>query len=156
MSGFEPGTVRVELDICPLKIDNGTGFSSSNVVSLHQNCSTNNPYSLIHSQNNSLKKNEKRQRLEPSKRNCPHEDESSKKTCTLILCRSQWPRGLRHRSAAAARLLRLWVRIPPEAWMFVCYECCVLSGRGLYDELITRPEESYRLWCDVLCDLETS
>jgi hypothetical protein len=28
------------------------------------------------------------------------------------LCRSQWPRGLRCRSAAA-RLLRLWVRIPP-------------------------------------------
>jgi hypothetical protein len=30
----------------------------------------------------------------------------------------------------------------------------VLSGRGLYDELITRPEESYRLWCVVVCDLE--
>jgi len=40
--------------------------------------------------------------------------------------------------------------------MFVCYECCVLSGRGLCDELITRPEESYRLWCVVVCDLETS
>jgi len=31
-----------------------------------------------------------------------------------------------------------------------------LSGRGLWDELITRPEESYRLWCVVVCDLETS
>jgi len=31
-----------------------------------------------------------------------------------------------------------------------------LSGRGLCDELITRPEESYRLWCVVVCDLETS
>jgi len=30
----------------------------------------------------------------------------------------------------------------------------VLSGRGLCDELITRPEESYRLWCLVVCDLE--
>jgi len=30
----------------------------------------------------------------------------------------------------------------------------VLSGRGLCDELITRPEESYRLWCVVVCDLE--
>jgi len=30
-----------------------------------------------------------------------------------------------------------------------------LSGRGLCDELITRPEESYRLWCVVVCDLET-
>ena len=70
-------------------------------------------------------------------------------------CRSQWPRGLRPRSAAA-RLLRLWVRIPPEAWIFVCCECCVLSGKGLCDALITRPEESYRLWCVVVCDLETS
>jgi len=31
-----------------------------------------------------------------------------------------------------------------------------LSGRGLCEELITRPEESYRLWCVVVCDLETS
>ena len=40
--------------------------------------------------------------------------------------------------------------------MFVCCECCVLSGRGLCDELITRTEESYRLCCVVVCDLETS
>ena len=40
--------------------------------------------------------------------------------------------------------------------MDVCCECCVLSGRGLCDELIIRPEESYRLWCVVVCDLETS
>jgi hypothetical protein len=32
----------------------------------------------------------------------------------------------------------------------------VLSGIGLCDELITRPEKSYRLWCIVVCDLETS
>jgi len=31
-----------------------------------------------------------------------------------------------------------------------------LNCRGLCDELITRPEESYRLWSVVLCDLETS
>ena len=73
----------------------------------------------------------------------------------LYTCRSQWPRGLSRRSAAA-RLLGLWVRIPPGAWMFVCCECCVLSGRGLCDKLITRPEESYRLWCVAVCDLETS
>jgi len=66
-----------------------------------------------------------------------------------LTCWSQWPRGLRRRSATA-RLLRSWVRIPPGAWMFVCCECCVLSGRGLCDELITRPEESYRLWCIVV------
>ena len=35
-----------------------------------------------------------------------------------------------------------------------CRECRVLSGRGLCDELITRPEESYLLWCVVVCDLE--
>jgi hypothetical protein len=56
----------------------------------------------------------------------------------------------------AAHLLRLWVRIPPGAWTSVHCECCVLSGTGLCDELITRPEESYRLWCIVVCDLETS
>ena len=32
----------------------------------------------------------------------------------------------------------------------------VLSGRGLCDELITRPEKSYWLWCVVVCDLETT
>jgi len=32
----------------------------------------------------------------------------------------------------------------------------VLSGRGLCDELITRPEESFRQCCVVVCDLETS
>jgi len=68
-------------------------------------------------------------------------------------CRSQWSLDLRHRSAAA-RLLRSWVRIPLGAWMFVCCECPVLSGRGLCDELITRPED-YRLQCVVVCDLET-
>ena len=31
----------------------------------------------------------------------------------------------------------------------------MLSGRGLCDELITRSEESYRLCCVVVCDLET-
>ena len=40
--------------------------------------------------------------------------------------------------------------------MFVSCECYVLSGRGLCDELITRPEESYRLWCVIVCDLEAS
>jgi hypothetical protein len=54
----------------------------------------------------------------------------------------------------AAHMLRPWVRIPPGAWMFVCCECRVLSGRGLCDELITRLDESYWLWCVVVCDLE--
>jgi hypothetical protein len=37
------------------------------------------------------------------------------------------------------------------AWMSVC---CVLSGKGLCDELITRPEESDRVWC--VCHHESS
>jgi hypothetical protein len=60
--------------------------------------------------------------------------------------------GPLRRRSAAARMLRLWVRIPPGAWTFIC---CVLSGRRLCDDLITRPEESYRLWCFVVCGLET-
>ena len=31
--------------------------------------------------------------------------------------------------------------------MSVSCECCVLSGRGLCEGLIPRPEESYRVWC---------
>jgi hypothetical protein len=70
------------------------------------------------------------------------------------ICLSQWQRGLRRRSAAAC-LLRLWVRILQGggAWMSVCCERCVLSSRGFCDGLITRPEESYRLWCVVVCDI---
>ena len=70
-------------------------------------------------------------------------------------CHPQCPRGLRRRSTVA-RLLRLWVRIPPGAWMFVCCDCCVLSGRGLCNAWMMHPEESYWLWCVVVCDLETS
>jgi hypothetical protein len=37
----------------------------------------------------------------------------------FFVCRSQWPRGLRRRSAAA-RLLGSLVQIPLGAWTFVC------------------------------------
>jgi hypothetical protein len=80
---------------------------------------------------------------------------SNSQTLAEDKCWSQWPRGLR-RGSAAARLLRLCVRFPTGAWMSVCCDCCVLSDRGLCDELITRPEEPHRLWCVVACDLETS
>ena len=59
-------------------------------------------------------------------------------------CRSQWPRGLR-RGSAAARLLRLWVRIPPGAWMSVV--CCQRSlrrdhtSRGVLSTVVRR-----RVW----------
>jgi hypothetical protein len=39
--------------------------------------------------------------------------------------------------------------------VYLLWVLCVVS-RGLCDELITRPEESYRLWCVVVCDLEIS
>ena len=60
------------------------------------------------------------------------------------------------RRSAAALLLRLWVRIPPGGMDVLSVVSVLLSGRGLCDELITRPEESYRLWCVVVCDLEIS
>jgi hypothetical protein len=60
------------------------------------------------------------------------------------------------RRCAADRLLRLWFRIARVSWIAVCCESCVFSGRGLYEGLITRTDESYRLWCVVVCDLETA
>jgi hypothetical protein len=51
---------------------------------------------------------------------------------------------------------KIVVRNSSGAWTDVCCKCCVLSVRGLCDGLITRPEESYRVWCVVVCDLETS
>jgi hypothetical protein len=36
--------------------------------------------------------------------------------------------------------------------MDVCCNCCVLSGRGLCDGPIPRSEESYQLWCVIVCD----
>jgi len=58
--------------------------------------------------------------------------------------------------SAATCLLRLWVLIAPAKWKSVCCVCCDLSGRVPSDGLITRPQESYRLWCVVVCYLETS
>jgi hypothetical protein len=62
----------------------------------------------------------------------------------------QWPRGLRRRSMAAryGRSPAEIVSSNPIGFMDVYLLCdlCVLSGRGLCEELITRPEESYRLW----------
>jgi hypothetical protein len=42
-----------------------------------------------------------------------------------------------------------WVRKPPGSWLAVCCECRVLSSRGLYVGLISRPEEFNRLRCIV-------
>jgi hypothetical protein len=59
------------------------------------------------------------------------------------------------RGSAAARLLEILGSNPTVgAWMSVV-SVVRLSG-SLCDELITRKEESYRLWCVTVCDLETS
>jgi len=65
-------------------------------------------------------------------------------------CRSEWPRGLR-RGCGTACLLAGIVNLNPARDMTLSCEHCVLSGRGLCDELISRPEESYRLWCVCVC-----
>ena len=52
--------------------------------------------------------------------------------------------GLR-RECAVARWLGLRVRIPPGERMSASGESCVLLGRSVSEELITRPEESFRV-----------
>jgi hypothetical protein len=54
------------------------------------------------------------------------------------------PRGLR-RGSAAERWLGSWVRIPQGHGFFFSCTVFVLSGRGLCDGPIPRPEEPYRL-----------
>jgi hypothetical protein len=39
--------------------------------------------------------------------------------------------------------------------MSVCCGCCVLSGRGLCEGLISHPEDSYCVVCLAVCDIET-
>ena len=53
-------------------------------------------------------------------------------------CQSQWPRGPR-RGSAATRLLRLWIRMPPGAWMFVVsVVCCQLEVSATSWSLVLR------------------
>jgi hypothetical protein len=47
------------------------------------------------------------------------------------------------------------VGLNPTGGMDVDLLCCVLLGRGLCKELIPCPKQSYRLWCIVVCDLES-
>jgi hypothetical protein len=67
---------------------------------------------------------------------------------SLYFCTA--PRDLRLGSAAA-RLLGLWVRIPPREWMPLACERCVLSRRDICVGRITPTEESYRVWCVWVC-----
>jgi hypothetical protein len=63
--------------------------------------------------------------------------------------RSPCPCAIR-RGSKVPRLLESWFRMLPCTWMSVSCEYCVLSCRGLRDEMISRPEEPYRLWY-VIC-----
>ena len=67
------------------------------------------------------------------------------------LRRSRWPWGQRRRSTVA-RSLRMWVRIPPGAWVSVGSVVCY-AGTGLRNWPILRPEESYCVCvCVTACD----
>ena len=72
----------------------------------------------------------------------------TKRTDKTVSCRVN--RTACGRSSADCRFETCW-----KGWIFVGCDCCVLSS-SLCDELITHPEESYRLWCVVVCDLEAT
>jgi hypothetical protein len=59
--------------------------------------------------------------------------------CVCLFCQSQWSRSPR-RSSAAARLLRLWFRIPPGAWCLsvVIVVCCQVEVSATSWSLIQR------------------
>jgi hypothetical protein len=67
--------------------------------------------------------------------------------------RSQWSRGLQG-SFAAARLLRLWVRIPPVVWMFSVVKCCKVEVSATSRRLVQR--SATECGAIVGSDLETS
>ena len=74
-------------------------------------------------------------------------------------------RSLRYADPKGRSLAEIVGSNPAEVMDFFCYvvccksrycKCVVRWGRSLCVELITRPEESWRLWCVVMRDLETS
>ena len=61
---------------------------------------------------------------------------------SMLTTRSPKPsRAVKRRGSAAPRCLGLRVQIPQGAWISVFCDCCMLSGRGLCDGPITRPED---------------
>ena len=71
---------------------------------------------------------------------------------TTDMCRCQWPRGLRRRSAAV-RILRSWVRISWNGYLSgVSVVCCQVQVSVTILSLVQRSPT----WCVVVCDLETS
>ena len=74
---------------------------------------------------------------------------ASNTTVTIFLARPV-PVAARSKAWVYGHSLAETVGSNPTGGTHVCFECCVLSGRGLCDELITCPGESYRLWCAVV------
>jgi len=75
---------------------------------------------------------------------CSEFQDSSTSSCTIWRRKGEYFVNAQTPIQVAARS-KVWVcgrsfqglrvRIPPTAWMSVSFECCVLSGRGLCDEL---------------------
>ena len=64
----------------------------------------------------------------------------------IIIIISPIPVAARSNAWVCGRSLAGTAGSNPAEGMDVSCECCVLSGRGLCDGLMTTPEESYRLW----------
>ena len=69
---------------------------------------------------------------------------SEKKVFIQVPCRVPVPVAARSKAYVCGRSPVEIVGSNTIGGMDVCCECYVLSGRSLCDELITRPEESYR------------
>jgi len=75
----------------------------------------------------------------------PSRDEWFLRNC---YCRSQIPVSARSKVwVCGGSLVGIAGSNSAGVWSPVCCDCCLLSDRVLCDGLITRPEESYRVWC---------
>ena len=68
-------------------------------------------------------------------RNCASWASQPQKSVTLLPCpggrTTKSTKRTCGRNSSTARLLGLWVRIQPRAWMSVSCECSMMSGKGL-------------------------
>ena len=76
----------------------------------------------------------------------------NKQVFNIIECKYSIPVAARSKAQVCGRSPAQIVGSNTVGGMDVCCECCVMSGRGFCDELITRPEVPFRLWCVVECD----
>jgi len=72
-----------------------------------------------------------------------------------MICRPRVPVAARSKAWVCGRSPAEIVGPNPAGGMDICLlsMLCVVRHRGLCEALITRPEESYRLGCVVVCDL---